>query len=167
MRTWGPLTAVCLGTFMLLLDVTIVIVALPDIARALDASLSDLQWVVDGYALALAALLLAAGAAADVLGRRRVHVAGVVLFAAASLWCGLASGPGMLVAARGVQGWARRRCSPRRCRCWARCTRDGSGRPRSAYGARSVVPRRRSGRWSAGCSRRGPAGGGSSSSTCR
>ncbi|WP_419669042.1 MFS transporter [Streptomyces sp. 2-1] len=104
MRTWGPLTAVCLGTFMLLLDVTIVIVALPDIARALDASLSDLQWVVDGYALALAALLLAAGAAADVLGRRRVHVAGVVLFAAASLWCGLASGPGMLMAARGVQG---------------------------------------------------------------
>ncbi|MEV0219748.1 MFS transporter [Streptomyces sp. NPDC050704] len=104
MRTWGPLTAVCLGTFMLLLDVTIVIVALPDIARALDASLTDLQWVVDGYALALAALLLAAGAAADVLGRRRVHVAGVVLFAGASLWCGLASGPGMLLAARGLQG---------------------------------------------------------------
>ncbi|MFD9466135.1 MFS transporter [Streptomyces sp. NPDC060027] len=104
MRTWGPLTAVCLGTFMLLLDVTIVVVALPDMARALHASLSDLQWVIDGYALALAALLLGAGAAADVLGRRRVHVAGVVLFAAASLWCGLASGPGMLVAARAVQG---------------------------------------------------------------
>ncbi|MET9891114.1 MFS transporter [Streptomyces sp. NPDC006465] len=104
MRTWGPLTAVCLGTFMLLLDVTIVVVALPDMARALHASLSDLQWVIDGYALALAALLLGAGAAADVLGRRRVHVAGVVVFAAASLWCGLATGPGMLVAARAVQG---------------------------------------------------------------
>ncbi|MFJ8079659.1 MFS transporter [Streptomyces sp. NPDC096205] len=104
MRTWGPLTAVCLGTFMLLLDVTIVVVALPDMAGALDASLSDLQWVMDGYALALAALLLGAGAAADVLGRRRVHVAGVVLFAAASLLCGLASGPGVLVAARVVQG---------------------------------------------------------------
>ncbi|MEV0636714.1 MFS transporter [Streptomyces sp. NPDC050619] len=104
MRTWGPLTAVCLGTFMLLLDVTIAIVALPDMARALDASLSDLQWVMDGYALALAALLLGVGAAADVLGRRRVHVAGVVLFAVASLLCGLASGPGMLVAARGLQG---------------------------------------------------------------
>ncbi|MER6958542.1 MFS transporter [Streptomyces sp. NPDC000618] len=104
MRTWGPLTAVCLGTFMLLLDVTIVLVALPDMARAMDASLSDLQWVVDGYALALAALLLGAGAAADILGRRRVHVAGVVLFAAASLLCGLASGPETLVAARAVQG---------------------------------------------------------------
>ncbi|MFD9006916.1 MFS transporter [Streptomyces sp. NPDC059582] len=104
MRTWGPLTAVCLGTFMLLLDVTIVVVALPDMARALHASLSDLQWVVDGYALALAALLLGIGAAADILGRRRVHVAGVVLFAVASLLCGLASGPGTLVAARAVQG---------------------------------------------------------------
>jgi EmrB/QacA subfamily drug resistance transporter len=104
MRTWGPLTAVCLGTFMLLLDVTIGIVALPDMARALHASLSDLQWVIDGYALALAALLLGVGAAADILGRRRVHVAGVALFAVASLLCGLASGSGMLVAARGLQG---------------------------------------------------------------
>ncbi|MFJ3987454.1 MFS transporter [Streptomyces sp. NPDC090032] len=104
MRTWGPLTAVCLGTFMLLLDVTIVVVALPDMARSLHASLSDLQWVMDGYALALAALLLGMGAAADILGRRRVHVAGVALFAVASLGCGLASGPGMLVAARMVQG---------------------------------------------------------------
>ncbi|MET8167617.1 MFS transporter [Streptomyces sp. NPDC005329] len=104
MRTWGPLTAVCLGTFMLLLDVTIVIVALPDMARALHASLSDLQWVVDGYALALAALLLGAGATADILGRRRVHVVGVVVFAAASLLCGLASGPDTLVAARALQG---------------------------------------------------------------
>ena len=104
MRTWGPLTAVCLGTFMLLLDVTIVVVALPDMARSLHASLSDLQWVVDGYALALAALLLGIGAAADILGRRKVHVAGVALFAAASLLCGLASGPGMLVAARALQG---------------------------------------------------------------
>ncbi|WP_327400130.1 MFS transporter [Streptomyces sp. NBC_01288] len=104
MRTWGPLTAVCLGTFMLLLDVTIVVVALPDVARSLHASLSDLQWVVDGYALALAALLLGVGAAADILGRRRVHVVGVVLFAVASLLCGLAGGPGALVAARAVQG---------------------------------------------------------------
>ncbi|TRV77064.1 MFS transporter [Streptomyces sp. 130] len=104
MRKWGPLTAVCLGTFMLLLDVTIVVVALPDMAEALDASLSDLQWVIDGYALALAALLLGIGAAADRLGRRRVHVVGVGLFAAASLACGIASSPGLLVAARGVQG---------------------------------------------------------------
>ncbi|WP_405867541.1 MFS transporter [Streptomyces sp. NBC_00005] len=104
MRTWGPLTAICMGTFMLLLDVTIAVVALPDMARSLHASLSDLQWVMDGYALALAALLLGIGAAADILGRRRVHVAGVVVFASASLLCGVASGPGMLVAARGLQG---------------------------------------------------------------
>ncbi|MFC7303368.1 MFS transporter [Streptomyces monticola] len=104
MRKWGPLTAVCLGTFMLLIDVTIVVVALPDMAGALDASLPDLQWVIDGYALALAALLLGIGAAADRLGRRRVHLAGTGLFAAASLACGLATSPALLVAARGVQG---------------------------------------------------------------
>ncbi|TGA98043.1 MFS transporter [Streptomyces sp. MZ04] len=104
MRTWGPLTAVCLGTFMLLLDVTIVVVALPDMARALNASLSDLQWVIDGYALALAALLLGVGAAADVLGRRRLNVAGTALFALASLGCGLASNADVLVAARALQG---------------------------------------------------------------
>ncbi|MEU6219428.1 MFS transporter [Streptomyces sp. NPDC047022] len=104
MRSWGPLTAVCLSTFMLLLDVTIVVVALPDMARASHATLSDLQWVVDGYALALAALLLGAGAAADVLGRRRVHVMGVAVFATASLLCGLSEGPGALVAARAMQG---------------------------------------------------------------
>ncbi|WP_344528005.1 MFS transporter, partial [Streptomyces rectiviolaceus] len=100
MRTWGPLTAVCLGTFMLLLDVTIVVVALPDMAGALNASLSDLQWVIDGYALALAALLLGVGAAADVLGRRRLNVAGTALLALASLGCGLATNAEVLVAAR-------------------------------------------------------------------
>ncbi|MBY8887637.1 MFS transporter [Streptomyces sp. PTM05] len=104
MRKWGPLTAVCLGTFMLLLDVTIVTVALPDMAKALHASLSDLQWVIDIYALALAALLLGAGSAADAWGRRRVYVIGTVLFAGASLACGLSSGATMLVAMRCVQG---------------------------------------------------------------
>ncbi|GAA3849983.1 MFS transporter [Streptomyces coacervatus] len=104
MRTWGPLTAMCLSTFMLLLDVTIAVVALPDMAGSLHASLSDLQWVMDGYALALAALLLGTGAAADILGRRRVHVVGVVVFASASLLCGLAGGPGMLIASRALQG---------------------------------------------------------------
>ncbi|MEI5097573.1 MFS transporter [Streptomyces sp. PmtG] len=104
MRRWGPLTAVCLGTFMLLLDVTIVVVALPDMARALDADLSDLQWVIDAYALALAALLLGVGAAADILGRRRVQIVGTVVFALASLGCGLAGDAQLLVAARAVQG---------------------------------------------------------------
>lgn len=104
MRIWGPLVAVCLGTFMLLLDVTIVVVALADMARALGASLTALQWVIDGYALALAAALLGAGAVADALGRRRVHLVGVAVFAGASLACGLATSPLVLVSARVVQG---------------------------------------------------------------
>ncbi|WP_328584022.1 MFS transporter [Streptomyces sp. NBC_00370] len=104
MRKWGPLVAVCLGTFMLLLDVTIVIVALPAMAGGLDASLSELQWVIDIYALVLAALLLGAGAAADVLGRRRVYAVGTGLFALASLGSGLAQNAGELIALRGLQG---------------------------------------------------------------
>ncbi|MER5890580.1 MFS transporter [Streptomyces sp. NPDC001941] len=104
MRTWGPLAAVSLGTFMLLLDVTIVIVALPDMAASLGSTFSGLQWVIDVYALVLAALLLGAGAAADQLGRRRAYLAGTGLFALASLACGLASSTGALVAARAVQG---------------------------------------------------------------
>ena len=71
---WWTLVAVCLGTFMLLLDVTIVNVALPDIQQALHASFSDLQWVVDAYALTLAAFLLTAGSLADMYGRRRMYL---------------------------------------------------------------------------------------------
>ena len=86
---WWTLLVVCLAVFMLLLDITIVNVALPSIERDLGASFEDLQWVVDAYALALAALLLASGSIADLLGRRRVFVAGLLLFVAASLLCGL------------------------------------------------------------------------------
>ncbi|MFK0297163.1 MFS transporter [Streptomyces sp. NPDC090442] len=104
MRKWGPLVAICLGTFMLLLDVTIVLVALPAMSDALGTDLSGLQWVIDGYALALAAALLGAGMVADIKGRRPVYLVGLVLFAAASLACGLASSTGMLIAARIAQG---------------------------------------------------------------
>ncbi|MEV5753345.1 MFS transporter [Actinoallomurus sp. NPDC052308] len=104
MRKWWPLVAVCLGAFMLLVDVTIVTVALPGMAKSLDASFSALQWVLDIYALALAALLLGAGSVADLFGARRVYLVGLVLFAAASLACGLASNAATLIAARGVQG---------------------------------------------------------------
>ncbi|MFC8451647.1 MFS transporter [Kitasatospora sp. NPDC057223] len=104
MRKWLPLTAVCLGAFMLLVDVTIVTVALPDMATSLHTTFADLQWVMDIYALALAALLLGAGSLADRIGRRRLYVAGLGLFALASLACGLATGPGMLIAFRGLQG---------------------------------------------------------------
>ncbi|WP_433801234.1 MFS transporter [Actinomycetospora sp. CA-084318] len=104
MRRWMPLVAVCLGTFMLLVDVTIVNVALPATAVDLDTSFGALQWVVDGYALALAALLLGAGGIADRVGHRTTYVAGTVVFAVASLGCGLAVDPGMLIASRVVQG---------------------------------------------------------------
>ncbi len=104
MRKWLPLVAVCLGTFMLLVDVTIVNVALPAMTIALDASFTSLQWVIDGYALSLAALLLVAGACADRYGRRGAYVVGLVLFALASLACGLAPNPELLVVARLVQG---------------------------------------------------------------
>lgn len=104
MRKWLPLTAVCLGAFMLLVDVTIVTVALPDMAADMKTGFSGLQWVMDIYALALAALLLGAGSLADRIGRRRVYLGGLGLFALASLACGLASGPATLIAFRAVQG---------------------------------------------------------------
>src|ERR687884_1987004 len=102
-QRWTLFT-VCLATFMYLLDITVVNVALPDIQRELHASLSDLQWVVDAYALMLAALLLTAGSLADLLGRRLVFVTGLVLFTCASLLCGLATSPLFLNLARGAQG---------------------------------------------------------------
>jgi EmrB/QacA subfamily drug resistance transporter len=103
-RKWWTLAAVSAGVFMLLLDVTIVNVALPDIERSLHASLSDLQWVINAYALSLAALLLTAGSLADLLGRRRVFAVGVAIFTAGSLLCGLAPSPLFLTLARAGQG---------------------------------------------------------------
>ena len=102
-RRW-TLLAVCLGTFMLLLDITVVNVALPDIQRELDASFTDLQWVVDAYSLMLASVLLTAGSLADLFGRRRVFAIGLGLFSLASLLCGLSGTPTVLNLARGFQG---------------------------------------------------------------
>ena len=104
MRKWWPLVAVCAGACMLLVDVTIVNVALPDMARQLHTTFSDLQWVIDLYALVLGALVLTVGSVADRFGRRRLYLIGLVLFAVASLACGLAPNVGLLIAARGVQG---------------------------------------------------------------
>ena len=101
---WWTLVAVCLGTFMLLLDVTIVNVALPDIQKALQSSFSDLQWVVDAYALTLAAFLLTAGSLADMYGRRRLYMIGLVVFTSASVLCGFAVSTLMLQLSRALQG---------------------------------------------------------------
>ncbi len=104
MRKWLPLIAICTGTFMLLIDVTIVNVALPDMAGSLHTSFSALQWVIDGYALALAALLLGIGSVADLVGHRKSYIAGLLLFAVSSLVCGFAPNAGLLITARLVQG---------------------------------------------------------------
>ncbi|HTU79740.1 MAG TPA: MFS transporter [Solirubrobacteraceae bacterium] len=103
-RKWWTLIAVCVAIFMLLLDITVVNVALPDIQRSLHSSFADLQWVVNAYALTLAAFLLTAGAVADLIGRKRVFLAGLVVFTCASAVCGLSSSPLMLNLARAVQG---------------------------------------------------------------
>lgn len=102
-KRW-TLISVCLATFMLLLDITIVNVALPDIEKSLGASFSDLQWVIDAYALSLAAVLLAWGSAADLIGRKRVFLIGLVVFTLSSLLCGLAQSSLWLILARALQG---------------------------------------------------------------
>src|ERR671918_523561 len=103
-RKWWTLLAACVATFMLLLDITVVNVALPDIQRDLNASLSSLQWVVDAYALTLASFLLTFGSLGDRLGRRRVFGIGLGVFTAASLGCGIAGDATLLNLARGLQG---------------------------------------------------------------
>ena len=103
-RKWWTLIAVCVATFMLLLDITVVNVALPDIQSDLNASFAELQWVVDAYALMLATLMLTAGSLADLLGRRLVFATGLVLFTVASLLCGLAPSAVALDLFRGAQG---------------------------------------------------------------
>src|SRR4249919_1736232 len=103
-RKWWTLGAVCVATFMLLLDITVVNTALPAIQRDLGGSFTDLQWVIDAYALSLAALVLTAGSLADRLGRRRVFAIGLGIFSVASLLCGLSPDPTFLNVARGLQG---------------------------------------------------------------
>src|SRR5260370_35559283 len=101
---WWTLAAVCLGTFMLLLDITIVNVALPDIQRALHSSFADLQWVVNAYALTLAAFLLTAGSLADMYGRRVLYLIGLAVFTGPSVLCGFAVSTVMLQLSRGLPG---------------------------------------------------------------
>jgi EmrB/QacA subfamily drug resistance transporter len=102
-RRW-TLVAVCVTTFMLLLDITIVVVALPSIQHRFNATLTGIQWVVDAYALTLAALILTAGALADRYGRRAVFMTGIVLFTISSLLCGVAWSIAALDIARALQG---------------------------------------------------------------
>src|ERR1044071_2666709 len=103
-RKWWTLVAVSFGLFMIMLDNTIVNVALPSIQSDLHLQISELEWVVTGYALTFGALMLTGGKLADLLGRRLIFVVGLAIFTASSLACGLANGPEMLIGARVVQG---------------------------------------------------------------
>ena len=104
-RKWLTLAAVTVSMFMIMLDNTIVTVALPAIQRGIGASLSQLEWIVSAYALAFAVFLLVGGKLADFLGRRRIFQAGLVVFTLSSLACGLSTSGGALVASRSVQGF--------------------------------------------------------------
>src|ERR1051325_9559611 len=103
-KKWWTLAAVAIGLFMIMLDNTVVNVALPSIQNDLHISTSELEWVVNAYALTFGVLLLSGGKLADLLGRRAIFVVGLVIFTGASLWCGLAGGASSLIAARTVQG---------------------------------------------------------------
>src|SRR5262249_54013013 len=103
-RKWWTLVAVSFGLFMIMLDNTVVNVALPTIQKGLGISVSELEWVVNAYALTFGVLLLTGGKLADLLGRRFVFIVGLVIFTGASLWCGLAGDATSLIAGRPVQG---------------------------------------------------------------
>src|SRR5271156_4657079 len=103
-KKWWTLIAGCAGMFMLLLDVTIVIVAQPSIQTGLHATFSDVQWTLDAYALTLAVLLLTSGSLADRYGRRLLFSIGLTVFTLGSLLCGLAVNPLMLILSRSGQG---------------------------------------------------------------
>src|SRR5512142_2330234 len=103
-RSWSLLVVLCVAQFMVILDATVVNVALPSIGRSLHFSPGGLQWAVTAYVLASGGLVLAGGRAADLAGRRRMFLAGLTVFTAASLASGLALTPAALIAARAGQG---------------------------------------------------------------
>ena len=111
-RKWWTLGAVAFGLFMIMLDNTVVNVALPSIQRDLGIGLSELEWIVTGYALAFAAFMLIGGKLGDAYGRRLLFVIGMAVFTAASLWCGLAGSGEELIVARVVQGLGAALMSP-------------------------------------------------------
>src|SRR6202050_2587724 len=103
-RRWIALGVLCMGQLMMVLDATIVNVALPSIQRDLHFSQGNLTWVIDAYLITFGGFLLLAGRMGDLVGRKKVFLSGLVLFTAASIFCGLASSQGMLIAGRFVQG---------------------------------------------------------------
>ena len=168
-RRWKALAVVCAAFFMTILDVSIVNVALPSIGKSLDFSRDDLQWVITAYAITFGGFLLLGGRAADLLGRRRVFLVGVVVFTVASFFCGLAWSEGVLIARARRPGLRRRDHHTGRALDHHDDVRGGR---RAQQGARHLGRDRRLGRRGRRARRRRPdevrsAGSGSSSSTCR
>src|SRR5881409_2562898 len=154
LRHPAVLLAVCLGYFMAVLDATVVNVSLPDMARGFGAGVAGMQWVVDGYALVFASLLLTMGAVGDRWGNKETFVAGLGLFTLASALCGVAPSIGALVGFRAFRAWAPRCRCPLRSRCWAiTITIRPSGPRRSACGPPRPASPSLPGPWWAGFSR--------------
>ena len=147
------IAAATLGSGMTLLDGTVVNVALRTIGEELDADLAELQWISNGYLLSMTSLILLGGSLGDHFGRRRIFVIGTVWFAAASLLCGLATTPEVLIAARILQGSAAACSRPAAWRSSRRSSSATTARPPSGRGPGSAASRPPSARSSvAGCS---------------
>jgi MFS family permease len=159
-RPWLTLAVVGAAFFMTVLDVAIVNVAIPSIQRDLNIREETVQWVITAYAITFGGFLLLGGRMADLLGRRRIFVGGLILFTLASLVCGLANDAGVLITARAVQGIGAAIISPAALSIVTTTFTEGAERNKAAARA----PRRASS--SAGSSRSTSAGSGSSSSTC-
>jgi MFS family permease len=148
-RKWWTLAAVAFGLFMIMLDNTIVNVALPSIERDLHMSISSLEWVVTAYALTFAALLITGGKLGDYYGRRKMFTLGLAIFTLASLACGFAPSAGFLIGMRAVQGVGSALMTPRRFRSSLPPSSRASAVARSASGPASRRWRSRSARCSA------------------
>jgi MFS family permease len=161
------LAVLCLATFLDVMDGAIVNVAMPTIRTHLGFSVQNLQWVLSGYMVTYGGFLLLGGRAGDLIGRRRLLVAGTALFAAASLACGLAGSQGLLVGARLVQGFGAAMMTPAALSILTTPSRAPTGTRRWVCGPGSAGWPRWPGWSSAGCSPRSSAGGGCSSSAFR
>ena len=139
---WLILVIACLAQFMVVLDITVVNIALPSIQTGLNFSSANLQWVVNGYTLIFGGFLLLGGRAADLMGRKRLFVAGVILFSAASLLNGLAQSSGILIAGRMLQGLGGALVSPA---ALAIITTTFTDTERADQGTRDLVGDRRLG----------------------
>jgi MFS family permease len=159
---WVILIILSLGFFMTLLDLTIVNIAIPNMVDKLDASLDEILWVINAYALALAVLLITAGRLGDLRGKKELFITGVAVFTLASLACGLAQDPAQLIAARTVQGIGAAMLLLQTLSLIVDIFPPSSAAPRWASGGRSRAYLALRGRPSAGCSSPISTGGGSS-----